>query len=92
MLGNGRFEALCMDDVKRLVSIRGKLRKKVWINQGDIVLVSLREFQDGICDVIQKYTPDEARALKTYGQIPDKSTIKLTKLKLKTTTTSKEEK
>lgn len=24
----------------------GKMRKKVWCNQGDIVLVSLRDFQD----------------------------------------------
>jgi hypothetical protein len=29
MLGNGRLEAMCFDDVKRLCHIRGKLRKKV---------------------------------------------------------------
>ena len=40
MLGNGRLEAMCFDGVKRLCHIRGKLRKKVWINQSDIVLVS----------------------------------------------------
>lgn len=34
---------------------------QVWINQGDIILLSLREFQDGKADVIVKYTPDEAR-------------------------------
>jgi translation initiation factor 1A len=39
MLGNGRLEAMCFDGVKRLCHIRGKLRKKVWINQSDIVLV-----------------------------------------------------
>ena len=32
MLGNGRLEAMCFDGVKRLCHIRGKLRKKVWIN------------------------------------------------------------
>jgi hypothetical protein len=37
MLGNGRLEAQCFDGVKRLANIRGKLRKKQWINQGDIV-------------------------------------------------------
>ena len=56
MLGNGRLEALCFDGTKRLAHIRGKLRKKVWINQGDIILLSLREFQDDKADVIQKYT------------------------------------
>jgi initiation factor 1A len=40
MLGNGRLEAMCFDGVKRLCHIRGKLRKKVWINQSDIILVS----------------------------------------------------
>ncbi|EAQ89884.1 hypothetical protein CHGG_06503 [Chaetomium globosum CBS 148.51] len=43
MLGNGRLEAMCFDGVKRLGLIRGKLRKKIWINNGDIILVSLRE-------------------------------------------------
>ena len=34
---------------------------QVWINQGDIVLLSLRDFQDDKADVIVKYTADEAR-------------------------------
>jgi len=38
--------------------------KQVWINQGDIILLSLREFQDGKADVIVKYTADEARNCK----------------------------
>ena len=62
MLGNGRLEAQCFDGVKRLANIRGKLRKKVWINQGDIILLSLRDFQDDKADVIVKYTADEARS------------------------------
>jgi translation initiation factor 1A len=37
---------------------------QVWINQGDIILLSLREFQDGKADVIVKYTADEARNCK----------------------------
>ena len=37
---------------------------QVWINQGDIILLSLREFQDGKADVIVKYTADEARNRK----------------------------
>lgn len=59
MLGNGRVEAQCFDGEKRLAHIRGKMRKKVWINQGDIILLSLRDFQDDKADVIVKYTPDE---------------------------------
>jgi len=75
MLGNGRLEAKCFDGVKRLCHIRGKLRKKVWINGGDIILLGLRDYQDTKADVILKYTPDEARNLKTYGELPDHTVI-----------------
>jgi len=72
MLGNGRLEALCFSDgAKRLCHIRGKLRKKVWINQGDIILLGLRDYQDKKADVILKYNADEARNLKSYGEIPE---------------------
>eukprot|EP00168_Porphyra_purpurea_P020677 TRINITY_DN879_c0_g1_i1.p2 TRINITY_DN879_c0_g1~~TRINITY_DN879_c0_g1_i1.p2 ORF type:complete len:134 (+),score=67.87 TRINITY_DN879_c0_g1_i1:140-541(+) len=75
MLGNGRCESACFDSVKRLCHIRGKLRKKVWVNAGDIVLIGLREYQDEKADIILKYTADEARSLKQYGEIPDTTTI-----------------
>jgi translation initiation factor 1A len=75
MLGNGRLEAMCFDGEKRLAHIRGKLRKKVWINQGDIILLSLRDYQDEKGDVILKYTADEARNLKAYGELPENAKI-----------------
>ncbi|KAJ1986252.1 Translation initiation factor 1A [Coemansia spiralis] len=75
MLGNGRLEASCFDGTTRLAQIRGSMRKKIWINQGDIILLSLREFQEDKADVIQKYTADEARLLKQYGELPDNAKI-----------------
>jgi len=75
MLGNGRLEASCFDGVKRLCHIRGKLRKKVWVNQGDIVLVGLRDYQDAKADVILRYNAEEARNLKAYGELPETAKI-----------------
>jgi translation initiation factor 1A len=75
MLGNGRLEAQCFDGEKRLAHIRGKLRKKVWIAQGDIVLLSLRDFEDSKADVLLKYSADEARNLKAYGELPETAKI-----------------
>lgn len=75
MLGNGRVEAYCFDGQTRLCHIRGKLRKKVWINQGDIILIGLRDFQDDKADIIMKYNVDEARSLKAYGELPDTTKI-----------------
>ena len=34
-------------------------------------MIGLRDFQDDKADVIMKYTADEARQLKAYGEIPD---------------------
>ncbi|KRY77391.1 39S ribosomal protein L4, mitochondrial [Trichinella pseudospiralis] len=75
MLGNNRLQAFCFDGVVRMCHIRGKLRKKVWINAGDIILIGLRDFQDKKADVILKYNSDEARNLKTYGELPETAKI-----------------
>jgi len=75
MLGNGRLEAMCFDGTKRLCHIRGKLRKRQWINTSDIILVGLREYQDAKADVIMKYNGDEARRLKNMGHLPDSVNI-----------------
>ena len=63
LLGNGRVECNCFDGVKRMCTIRGKLRNRVWMNPGDIILVSLREFGDEKADVMHKYYAEEAYEL-----------------------------
>nr|UXY87832.1 eukaryotic translation initiation factor 1A [Cryptomonas curvata] len=70
MLGNGRCDVYCFDGIKRLCHIRGKLKKKIWINIGDVVLIGLRDFQENKGDIILKYSIDESRCLKIYGEIP----------------------
>jgi translation initiation factor 1A len=64
VLGSGKMKVLCYSD-----NTRGSMYKKVWIVKDDIVLISLREYQDSRCDIIFKYTPDEVRMLKSYGEI-----------------------
>ena len=44
LLGNCNVLVFCNDGKRRLCHIRGGLRKKVWLNVGDLVLISLREF------------------------------------------------
>eukprot|EP00611_Tribonema_gayanum_P005706 TRINITY_DN14921_c0_g1_i1.p2 TRINITY_DN14921_c0_g1~~TRINITY_DN14921_c0_g1_i1.p2 ORF type:complete len:141 (+),score=42.16 TRINITY_DN14921_c0_g1_i1:60-482(+) len=75
MLGNGRCECYCYDGVTRLGHIRGKMRKKVWVSAGDIVLCGLREYQDDKVDIIHRYNADEARNLKQYGELPEHARI-----------------
>jgi len=76
MLGNGRVEAYCYDGKKRQCHIRGKMKKKkIWINQGDTVLISLRDYQDEKADIIHRYKPEEARELKKIAELPDDAKI-----------------
>jgi translation initiation factor 1A len=67
ILGNCRLEVLCSDGQLRMGHIRGTLTKKVWISRGDIVLVSLRDYQDEKCDIMYKYNMDEIKRLKNMG-------------------------
>jgi translation initiation factor 1A len=71
LLGDSRFEVQCMDNVKRAAHIRGKMHKKAWVAAGDLVLVSLREYEPEKCDIIIKYNEEEVRKLKTMKEIPE---------------------
>ena len=70
MLGSGRLNALCDDGKERLCKIRGSMMKKVFINIDNIILVSIRDFEDDKCDVIHKYNDEEAKILCKDGEIP----------------------
>lgn len=76
MLGDRRLEVDCLDGVKRLAVIRGNMRKRTWICVGDLILIGLRDFQDGRADVIHKYSVEEGRSLKAYGELPDTTILK----------------
>ena len=53
-----------MDGKKRMATIRGAMKNRVWINGGDIVLLGLRDFgDDQKCDIIMKYFDEEAKEL-----------------------------
>ncbi len=67
MLGSGKFSAKCFDGETRICKIPGSFYKKIWINVGDLVLVSVRDFEEGKCDVITKYSEIDANKLKKYG-------------------------
>ena len=71
ILGDGRFQCKCTDGVERVAHVRGKMRKRTWLANGDIILVSIREFEPEKCDVVEKYKEKEVAKLKSAGEIPD---------------------
>lgn len=70
MLGNMRVKVRLGtgQPVEKIGVIRGNMRKRQWISVGDLVLVSIREFQGDKVDVIFKYSDDEVRMLKRYKE------------------------
>lgn len=70
-LGDCRMELECSDNNIRIGVVRGKFRKRVWIKQKDIVLASLRSFQDDKVDIIHKYNDSEAKQLANLQEIPE---------------------
>lgn len=72
-LGNGFMEVICFTNsgnITKRAHIRGNMRKRVWLSVGDIILVNVRDYQESTCDIVIKYTLDEARILRYQNLIP----------------------
>ena len=69
--GSWRFNVLCFDGKERMATMCGTMRKRRFINQDDIVLVSLRDWQDAKCDIIDNYDENLVRKMKDKGLVPD---------------------
>lgn len=66
----GNVVTLRLTDEREVLGIiRGRMKRKVWIGSGDIVLVSLREFQTNKVDILSKYSDNHIRKLIQYGEI-----------------------
>ncbi len=70
MLGFDRILVKCQDGHERLCRIRGKMKRRVWIRLGDIVLASPWDFQtDQRGDLIWRYTKGQAERLRREGYL-----------------------
>jgi translation initiation factor 1A len=70
LLGFDRLMVKCQDGHERLCRIRGKMKRRVWIREGDVVLVSPWDFQsDKRGDIIWRYTRGQADSLRKKGYL-----------------------
>ena len=68
LLGFDRILVKCQDGKERLCRIRGKMKRRVWIREGDIVIVSPWDFQsEKRGDVTWRYTHAQAENLRRKG-------------------------
>ncbi|BBG25421.1 translation initiation factor aIF-1A [Sulfuracidifex tepidarius] len=63
MLGGDHIVVSCLDGKERMARIPGKIRKKVWMREGDVVLVGIWDFQPNKCDITYKYNNDDIKRL-----------------------------
>ena len=62
------------ENQKKLGIIRGTMRKRKYKNNvtvGSVVIVGIREYEDGKCDIMHVYNNDEVRRLRRMGEIPN---------------------
>jgi len=70
LLGASRIKVMCADGKSRLGRIPGKLKKRMWIREGDLVIVKPWEFQEDKADIVHRYTKTESGYLSRKGIIP----------------------
>ena len=71
-LGGSRVKVICLDGKTRVCRIPGRLKRKLWVREGDIVLVEPWEYggnEKG--DIIYKYTSSQVNWLKRNNYLKD---------------------
>ncbi|HUH99790.1 MAG TPA: translation initiation factor eIF-1A [Nitrososphaerales archaeon] len=65
--GGNQVLVQCTDGMVRLCRIRGKMKRRMWIREGDIVLVSPWDFDPKRADIVWRYIKDHADWLENNG-------------------------
>ena len=69
--GGSRLQLICEDGERRMGRIPGKLRRRMWVRENDLLIVVPWSFQDSKADVKFRYTPTQTANLKKLGKIPE---------------------
>jgi translation initiation factor 1A len=70
LLGFNRVKVKCTDGKTRIARIPGRMIKKVWLRENDVVLVAPWDFQsDQKADVVWRYERGEAKAIRAKGML-----------------------
>ena len=67
LLGGNKLRVRCMDGVVRLARIPGKMKKRIWIREGDVIIVVPWAFQNEKADIIWKYSDHQVNWLERKG-------------------------
>tara|TARA_Y100000310_G_scaffold345846_1_gene471166 strand:+ start:55495 stop:55839 length:345 start_codon:yes stop_codon:yes gene_type:complete len=69
-LGGSRMRVRCLDGKTRICRIPGRLKRRLWVREGDIVIVEPWEYGgDEKGDLVFKYTKTQVNYLKKKGYL-----------------------
>lgn len=68
-LGGSRMRVRSFDGKEILARVPGRVKKFLWIREGDIVLLDPWEFDVDKADLIYKYKPNEINVLTKKGML-----------------------
>jgi len=71
ILGGRRVRAICEDGETRLSRIPGKMRRRQWVREGDLIVLQPWEFQDDKANVKMRYTKTQSLYLSRKGVLPE---------------------
>ena len=71
LLGGSRIRVICQDGKGRMARIPGKLKRRMWIREGDLLIVRPWDFQDDKCDVLFRYMKTQSQYMSRRGLIPE---------------------
>jgi translation initiation factor 1A len=70
-MGGDQIKCMAADGEERSCRIPGKLRKKVWVREGDVVIIRLWDFQPSKADIVWRYLGFQTERLKREGRLKD---------------------
>lgn len=67
--GSNQIRVMCEDNVERVCRIPGKMKKRVWMRQNDVVIVRLWDFQKSKADIVWRFTEIQVDHLRRKGYL-----------------------
>ena len=71
LMGASKLRVMCEDGKSRMARIPGKMKRRMWIKPGDLVIVKPWDFQDDKADVKYRYVRTQAVNLSRRKLIPE---------------------
>jgi len=69
LMGGDQVKAKCADGLERSCRIPGKMKKKVWLRQNDLIIIKVWDFQPSKADVVWRFLGNQTEWLRRKGYL-----------------------